>query len=402
MITTNIIFDHRGRAKGKNDVGPVEVKVTIDRKPYYINTNVRVKRCQFKNGEIRDHVGADGLNKMVGAVFNRVMEEVARCNEENLPIDVAEIRRRAYGDDNVEKEKERTAFVDWIEKEVTLLGLKPGTMKHYVSLVNRLKEFGKMQGWRDVTVQNIYKWDSWLHGLRRPQTLLEADAGIKPEPLNVNTIHNYHKDLKAMLGRAVRMGLIDVSPYSKLRGEFKRVENENVDYLTQEEVERFERVVPDAGRQQEAARDLFIFQMYTGLAYADTQVFDIKDYREEDGRWVSVGQRVKTGVPYVSVLLSPAVEVLKKYNMRTPKMAVQVYNRHLKVLGYMAKIDKPLHSHMARHTFATWMLSKGAKIENVSRMLGHTNIVQTQRYAKVLAKSVQDDFAMIENELKNK
>lgn len=34
----------------------------------------------------------------------------------------------------------------------------------------------------------------------------------------------------------------------------------------------------------------------------------------------------------------------------------------------------------------------GAKIENVSKMLGYTNITQTQRYAKVLARSVQDEF----------
>jgi site-specific recombinase XerD len=48
------------------------------------------------------------------------------------------------------------------------------------------------------------------------------------------------------------------------------------------------------------------------------------------------------------------------------------------------------------------MLSQGAKIENVSRMMGHTNITQTQRYAKVLAKDVYDDFEMVGEKLKNK
>jgi site-specific recombinase XerD len=58
----------------------------------------------------------------------------------------------------------------------------------------------------------------------------------------------------------------------------------------------------------------------------------------------------------------------------------------------MANIPTKMHTHLARHTFATWMLRNGAKIENVSRMLGHTNIRQTQRYAKVLAESVHEDF----------
>jgi site-specific recombinase XerD len=35
-------------------------------------------------------------------------------------------------------------------------------------------------------------------------------------------------------------------------------------------------------------------------------------------------------------------------------------------------------------------------------MLGHTNITQTQRYAKVLAQSVHDDFDMVASKLEKK
>ena len=69
-------------------------------------------------------------------------------------------------------------------------------------------------------------------------------------------------------------------------------------------------------------------------------------------------------------------------------------------IGMVIGIER-LHSHMGRHTFATWMLSQGAKIENVSRMLGHTDIKMTQRYAEVLAKDVYDDFEKVEKKLKN-
>jgi site-specific recombinase XerD len=82
-------------------------------------------------------------------------------------------------------------------------------------------------------------------------------------------------------------------------------------------------------------------------------------------------------------------------------MTNQRYNQMLKAIGMVIGIEK-LHSHMARHSFATWMLSNDAKIENVSRMLGHTNIVQTQRYAKVLGKDVYDDFEMVAEKLTKK
>jgi site-specific recombinase XerD len=47
------------------------------------------------------------------------------------------------------------------------------------------------------------------------------------------------------------------------------------------------------------------------------------------------------------------------------------------------------------------MLALGVKIENVSRMLGHTNIKQTERYAKVLAESVQADYDMVATKLQH-
>ena len=81
--------------------------------------------------------------------------------------------------------------------------------------------------------------------------------------------------------------------------------------------------------------------------------------------------------------------------MKLPKICNADYNRHLKSIGVMAGIKTKLHSHLARHTFATFMLRNGVKIENVSKMLGHTNIIQTQRYAKVLAEDVRSDFDMV-------
>ena len=142
--------------------------------------------------------------------------------------------------------------------------------------------------------------------------------------------------------------------------------------------------------------------MFTGLAYSDAEAFDFKRYKKVDGTWRYVGKRIKTGVPYVLQLLPPVLDVLKRNGMKVPSLSNQKYNMCLKILGADAGIRVPLHSHIARHTFATWMLRNGVKIENVSRMLGHTNITQTQRYAKVLAESVHEDFDRVEKLLTNK
>lgn len=196
------------------------------------------------------------------------------------------------------------------------------------------------------------------------------------------------------------MGILEANPYERVRGEFRKGINDNVEYLTEEEIAAIESLHPMDGTQMAMARDLFVFQMYTGLSYADTQVFDITAYKKVNGKWVNRGERVKTGVAYVSVLLPQAVEVLERYGMQVPKVNNVQYNASLKVIQQALGIRTRLHSHLARHTFATRALSLGVKIENVSAMLGHTNITQTQRYAKVLAQSVKDDFDMIAEKLK--
>jgi len=48
------------------------------------------------------------------------------------------------------------------------------------------------------------------------------------------------------------------------------------------------------------------------------------------------------------------------------------------------------------------MLRNDVRIEHVSKMLGHKNIVTTQRYAKVLAQDIRKDFVNIEIKMQNK
>ena len=375
------------------------MRVIIERRPYYISTGVRVRASEWRYGKVVGRDDAKELNERLESFVRSANEEVTRRVNEKLPIDARVIRRKVYGLDDGDESEVTVDFLDWIKEQVSEMRLAEGTLKHYRTLIDRLRQFGKMRDWKDLTTANIYKWDMWLHGLKKGQSDADVKAGVAAEYISDAAVYNYHKCLKALLNRAVMFDMMEQSPYDKLRGQFKRGDVENVEYLTEEEMEAIVGIHPLAGSQMAVARDLFVFQLYTGLSYSDSQAFDMKDYKKVDGKWVNVGKRVKTGVAYVSQLLPPAVEVLEKYGMQLPKIGNADYNHCLKALGIAAGIEKPLHSHLARHTFATMMLREGVRIEHVSKMLGHTNITTTQRYAKVLADDIRKDFSMIEEKI---
>lgn len=392
MITTKIIFDRRGWCKQKRK-GIVEVRVTIDRKSIYISTGVQVYNNEWAAGRIVNRPDADVLNDRLAIIYEKVCQGVNESVKQGVKLDTESVKQKVW--QIVESQSDEPTFINWIEQQIPLLGVSEGTTKHYEPLVTRLTEWGQMTRWQDVTVENVSNFDAWLHTITKPMSDARKKKGEKPEKLSDGGIYNYHKCLKALLNRAKSFRKIDVNPYEFLRGKFKRGDKENIEYLTDEEMRKFEAIILPENSELDIAHDLFIFQMYTGLSYTDMQAFDANDYKWDGHAWRNVGERIKTGVAYVSQLLPPAVMVLEKYHWEIPKMNNSDYNHHLKALQTMAGIKTRLHSHLARHTFATWMLRNGASIENVSKMLGHTNITQTQRYAKVQAQAVYDDFEKV-------
>lgn len=387
-ITTAIVHDPRGRAK-KGEPGQIDVRITYMRKSIYIGTGVRVRKSEFVAGRVVGCAGADRMNERLAVIYDRAMSEVNACIASGAGLDVERIRRAVWA--VAERVSDRAVFLEWVEDQIPLLNVSEGTRKHYWPLLVRLKEFGRITRWDDATVENIADFDSFLHQLRRKPANNDQPCPL----LSDAAVWNYHKCLRALLHRAYSFGKIDLNPYDRLKGKFSKGERENLEYLTESEMRAFETLLVPTGSMMEVARDLFVFQMYTGLSFSDAQAFNIKQYKWNGAAWQHIGERIKTGVPFVSQLLPPAVRVLEKYDMKVPKMNNADYNHLLKALGAMAGIETRMHSHLARHTFATYMLRNGAKIESVSRMLGHTNITQTQRYAKVLAQSVHEDFDMI-------
>jgi site-specific recombinase XerD len=165
----------------------------------------------------------------------------------------------------------------------------------------------------------------------------------------------------------------------------------SVDFLKEEEIERLKNIsLPSPC--YEKARDLFLFQCACGVAYIDMINLKKDDFKNEDGTYYLSKERQKTKIQFTTVILPFGVDILKKYNFELPKISNQKYNIYLKVVGDIIKLNFPLHSHIARHTFSTLLLNNGVRMEIVSKCIGHSNIKQTQHYAKVLNNTIFDEI----------
>ena len=161
-----------------------------------------------------------------------------------------------------------------------------------------------------------------------------------------------------------------------------------MEFLTEDEVKKIKDKQLYCDRLDKV-RDLFLFQCFTGLAYADMAKLTKEDFLGNSlGQTYIKKERCKTRVTFIAVLLPEALEVAKKYDYELPVLSNQKYNAYLKEIKDICGISKPLHTHIGRHTAATYLLNKGLSLETVAKILGHSSTSITKHYAKLLDNSV--------------
>ena len=149
----------------------------------------------------------------------------------------------------------------------------------------------------------------------------------------------------------------------------------------------------------ETSRDVFLFACYTGAAYCDLMALRPEHLvRDDEGALWLKFSRQKTGVLCRVKLLPEAIRLMNKLHDESrdtllPLINYKTYQSHLKALRLRAGIVLPFTTHTARHTFATLItLEQGVPIETVSKMLGHSTVRMTERYAKVTPQKLFEEF----------
>jgi site-specific recombinase XerD len=265
---------------------------------------------------------------------------------------------------------QRQSFPEFIEDYLDKEGLRSGSRRNIVVVIDSLKKAKMLKTFADLTPVNLIKYDEYLHA--------QGDKSL-------STIYNYHKKLHKYTHILWRNEMIPSDPYNHVQ--FKRGTHKERQPLTEDELLKLRdaKLPPKLDR----TRDLFIFMAYTGLAYVDMCHFNFKTMAEKQGNTYYInGERIKTGSKFYAPILPPAQAVLEKYNYKLPTITNQKLNDYLHLIEEKLDIHKAMTCHVARHSFATLLLTHDFTLEKTGRALGHKDLKTTQVYAKILPKAI--------------
>ncbi len=218
-----------------------------------------------------------------------------------------------------------------------------------------------------------------------------------------NTTVKYIKNTKKIIRIAMSIGWIKQDPFKDIK---YRLDDVEAVYLTDEDLAALVNKEIEITRIDQV-RDVFLFCCFTGLAFSDVKALKKENIiTGVDGkRWIQK-RRTKTNVLSNIPILEMPQRILEKY-INHPKVKTgqallpvpsnQRMNGYLKEIADICGINKKLTTHSARHTFATTVtLANHVSMESVSKMLGHTSINMTRKYARIADKLISEDMQKLE------
>lgn len=376
--TVRVVFDRKHVATQEKR-GLVQISITYKRKRRWISADVKLLRNQWDGGRVVRRADSAELNEWL----NGRVAELEKWLRENGPFSWEKLEW------HLKETGPQDNFIDFVEKTIKERNdIRATTKKTQMKIVRMLDQYGGIRLFTDLTAANIKAFDNWLHGRRLRK--IASDGTETTAPMRQQSIYEYHKLMRTYIHLAISLGKLRDDPYVGLR--FQKGESEPNRYLSVAELRR----MMDSGMRSGSvarARDLFVFQSYTGLAYADLAAFDFTKVEKGETGYVYSGKRVKTGEPFYFVLLEPALAILRKYNWKLPVVAGQSYNSALKKVAKDAGIDKPLSSHWARRTAGMMLLNAGVRVETVAKILGHSSAKTTEQfYANITKETVEREM----------
>ncbi len=396
--TLSVLFIIKKAKLLKNGDAPICIRITVNKRvvEVMIKRSIPVDLWDQKKecSKGKDRVATE-LNHYINTIRAKVLQIHRELEIDNKPITADIIKDCFYRRDKVQRTL-LEVYAEHNEKCRALIGKEytESTVTKFDTSINRLKEY----------IRSCYHRDDIMLAELDRQFIRDFDFWLKTEKhCQYNSALKHLKNLKKVVRIALANGWIKKDPFYGIR--FKQ-EEVNVEFLSREELDILMNKEFTIKRLEQV-RDVFVFCCFTALAFVDVQQLSrehlIKD--NNGALWVRKARQKTNQMCNIPVLSIPQ-RVLRKYENNAecikkgvllPVISNQRMNAYLKEIADLCGITKRLTTHVARHTAATVVfLANDVSMENVSKILGHSNIRMTQHYARILDSSIMRDMENVE------
>lgn len=311
---------------------------------------------------------------------------------------IVEVQNDAHGFQNTNKS--RVNLLDYLEN-IGKQSAEQGSRNYARTVLNTVRALKLFRGdyiaFRDVDKEFLSEFTDYLRQMPKASKYGVLKAGGR---LSNNSVVSYYGTLRTAINRAYKEGIITVNPTKEFDFASKvRQEPSRREYLTLDEL----KTLINTECRHEIVKRAFLFSCLCGLRVSDIRKLRWCDLQRSGGRVRIEITMQKTKEPLYLPISDEALKWLPERGEANgsdfifPLTHEGTVNDTLQHWAKVAGITKHISFHVSRHTHATMMLTLGADLYTVSKLLGHKNIATTQIYAKIVDKKKEEAIGLIPN-----
>ena len=395
--TFNVNFLLRRNKPFSNGEVPILVRITLNgnRAEFIAKHNAKPDNWNQNRNRAEGHsLYAKSLNSYLDRVYISLCDSMRDLEERGLEVSAENIKKNYLG----LMGHNQITLLSMYEEHNKNMNALVGKGYSFSTLQKHFSTIGHLQSYlidkyktNDINVERVD--NVFLTGF---EFYLKSEKNISN-----NTTVKYLRNLGKIIRIALGAGYIKKDPFSNIKYHIEEVDRA---FLDDNELHvLFDKKL--GIKRLEQVKDVFLFCCFTGLAFIDAKTLTQESiFLASQGSFWIRKQRQKTKKWSHIPLMPQAQMILEKYKnhpVRTtgfllPAPTNQKMNAYLKEIADLCGINKNLTTHCARHTFATTVtLANHVSMESVSKMLGHSSILMTKQYARILDKTVEAEMENI-------
>lgn len=376
---------------------PIYLKITVNKRVAAVSLQATVLPNLWDSAKERSRAKdktAIELNNYINSAKAKITTMYRELELDGKPI-TAQLLKDMYLGNHEDKEKGKTlveVHSDHNERCRKLIGVEysQSTIYKFDTSLKYLVEFMS----KELAIDDISLKDINEDFIRKYELYLKTEKGCAN-----NSAIKHLKIFKKIIRIALVNDWLQKDPFAPIKF---RQDEVHVEFLTMYELNiLMEKEMPC--KRLEQVRDVFVFCAFTGLAFVDVKSLQAEHiiYGNKGEMWIRKPRQKTNNMCNIPLLRVPR-ELLDKYSsdkgceLRGQVLPVptnQKMNAYLKEIADCCGIKKNLSTHTGRHTFCSVVtLANNVSLENIAKMVGHTNTRMTMRYAKVLDQSILRDM----------